>query len=174
VLGTTAFSRSQTAAYVLHDKSSTCIYIDFSISVSVAKSVNVSFFITHSALPTKRQALPFLLLKDHSVSFVTDQNFVVIFHTYSGEIRKAATNCSGIFRISKLIGPPYSRSFVEIQEPQLYVVPSEMVGRQNNFSSPPTLFETRGRNVTVCPANICCCDSDTFFITEMLPAYYSL
>jgi hypothetical protein len=26
-----------------------------------------------------------------------------------------------------------------------------LVGDQNKFSSPPTAFETRGRNVTVCP-----------------------
>jgi hypothetical protein len=56
----------------------------------------------------------------------------------------------------------------------LYVVPSKMTGRQNNFSSTPTPFETRGRNVTVCPAKICCCNCNTFYITEMLSAYYTL
>jgi hypothetical protein len=31
----------------------------------------------------------------------------------------------------------------------LYVVPSKMIGCQNNFSSPPTPFETHGRNVSL-------------------------
>jgi hypothetical protein len=53
----------------------------------------------------------------------------------------------------------------------LYIVPSKMIRRQNNFSSPPTLFETCGRNVTVCPANIRCYHSNTFSITKCcLPA----
>jgi hypothetical protein len=56
----------------------------------------------------------------------------------------------------------------------LYVVPSKMIDRQNNFSSPPTPFETRGRNVTVCPANIFCYHSNSLSVTEMLSAYYTL
>jgi hypothetical protein len=45
----------------------------------------------------------------------------------------------------------------------LYLIPAKMIGSQNKFSSPPTPFETRGRNVTVCPANICCYFSDLKF-----------
>jgi hypothetical protein len=51
---------------------------------------------------------------------------------------------------------------------KLYLISVEIVGSQNKFSSPPTPFETRGRNVTVCPANMCCYHSNTFSITEML------
>jgi hypothetical protein len=58
---------------------------------------------------------------------------------------------------------------------QLYIVPGKMIGHQkNNFFSPPTPFNTRGRNVSVCSANICCYHSNTFSITEMLSAYYTL
>jgi hypothetical protein len=49
----------------------------------------------------------------------------------------------------------------------LHLVPVELRGSQNKFPSPPTPFETRGRNVTACPANICCSQSGTS-ITEML------
>jgi hypothetical protein len=42
------------------------------------------------------------------------------------------------------------------------------------LSSPLAPFETRGRNVTICPANISCYHSNTFSITEMLSAYYTL
>jgi hypothetical protein len=38
----------------------------------------------------------------------------------------------------------------------LYLIPTKLICGQNQFSSPPTPFETRGRNVTICPANICC------------------
>jgi hypothetical protein len=33
-------------------------------------------------------------------------------------------------------------------------IPTRLVGGQNKFPSNPTPFETYGRNVTVCPANI--------------------
>jgi hypothetical protein len=56
----------------------------------------------------------------------------------------------------------------------LYVVSRKIIDLQKNFSSPPTPFETRGRNVTVCPAKICCYHSNTSSITEMLSAYYTL
>jgi hypothetical protein len=36
----------------------------------------------------------------------------------------------------------------------LDLIPAEMIGGQNKFSSPLTPFETRGRNVTVRPANM--------------------
>jgi hypothetical protein len=61
----------------------------------------------------------------------------------------------------------------EVEE-KLYLVPAKMIGSQNKFSSPPTPFETRGRNVTVCPANICCYHSNIFPVTEMLSAYCTL
>jgi hypothetical protein len=51
-----------------------------------------------------------------------------------------------------------------------YLIPAKMTGSQNKLSSPPTPFETRGRNVTVCPANIYCYHSDTFSFSEMLSA----
>jgi hypothetical protein len=57
---------------------------------------------------------------------------------------------------------------------KLYRIPAMMIRRQNKFSSPPTPFETRGKNVTVCPANICCCHSGNFYNTEILSAYYTL
>jgi hypothetical protein len=44
---------------------------------------------------------------------------------------------------------------------KLNVVPNTMIDRQNNISSPPAPVETRGRNVTVCPANIFCYHSNT-------------
>jgi hypothetical protein len=55
-----------------------------------------------------------------------------------------------------------------------YHSPTKLMGRQNKFSSPPTPFETRDRNVTVGPANICCYHSNTFSITEMIFACYTL
>jgi hypothetical protein len=56
----------------------------------------------------------------------------------------------------------------------LYFIPVEMIGSQNKFFSPPTPIETHGRDVTVCPANICWYHSNTFSITGMLSAYYTL
>jgi hypothetical protein len=58
------------------------------------------------------------------------------------------------------------RATLQLNE-ALYIVSSKIIGRQNDFS-PPTPFETCGRNVTVCSANICCYRSNTFSITEML------
>jgi hypothetical protein len=39
---------------------------------------------------------------------------------------------------------------------ELYLIPAKRKGGQIKFSSPPTPFEASGRNVTVCPENICC------------------
>jgi hypothetical protein len=55
----------------------------------------------------------------------------------------------------------------------VYIIPASMIDSENKFSSPPTPFETHGRNDTVCPANICCYYSNTFSVTEMLSAYYT-
>jgi hypothetical protein len=57
---------------------------------------------------------------------------------------------------------------------QLNCIPTKFTGIQNRFSSPPTPFKAHGRNVIVCPANICCYHSGTSSITEMLSAYYTL
>jgi hypothetical protein len=51
----------------------------------------------------------------------------------------------------------------------LYLVPVKLRGGQNKFPASPTPLETRGTNVTVCPANICGSQSGTS-ITEMLSA----
>jgi hypothetical protein len=57
---------------------------------------------------------------------------------------------------------------------EVYRIPAKMIGSQNKFSSPPTPFETCGRNVAICPAHICHYHSGTFSITEMLSANYTL
>jgi hypothetical protein len=51
-------------------------------------------------------------------------------------------------------------------------ISAKIIGGQNKFSSPPTPFETRGGNVTVCPANMFCYHSGTFSVTEMLLSAY--
>jgi hypothetical protein len=43
----------------------------------------------------------------------------------------------------------------------VYRIPTEIRGGQNIFRCYPNPFETRGRNVTVCPANMYCCHTGT-------------
>jgi hypothetical protein len=50
----------------------------------------------------------------------------------------------------------------------LYHISAKLIGSQNKFSSLPIPFEICGRNVTVCPANMCCYRSGTSCITETL------
>jgi hypothetical protein len=70
----------------------------------------------------------------------------------------------------------YTESHVTWNLPTIYYTLSHATWKAVKTTSPlPTApFETRGRNVTVCPANICCYHSNTFSITEMLSAYYTL
>jgi hypothetical protein len=54
----------------------------------------------------------------------------------------------------------------------IYVVPSKIINRQNNFP-PRTSFGTRRWIITACPANIRHDHSNTFSITVMLSTYYT-
>jgi hypothetical protein len=93
---------------------------------------------------------------------------------YAAFLRKMFRRTANSFTAAATVIPPklYPTMALAIAASDriiLYRIPAKMIGGQNKFSSPPTPFETRGRNVTVCPANTCCYHSGTLLLKFCLP-----